>query len=173
MERNLADKASSSSERINSLIKDLTWDDMMICHDARLELVKIGAPAVDYLVQAMADHGRKAWVRWEATKTLGEIADPRALEALIDSLEDKNFDIRWMAAKSLVPFGGQTVKPILERLIRRPESAWLRLSAHHVFRDLSGTDLAEALKPVIDAIDSNDPAVQIPVAAKKALDLIT
>lgn len=160
----------SGSQTIDKLIDQLTCDDMAMCREARHQLVAIGSPAVDSLIAAISGHGHKEWVRWEATKALGEIADPKAIEPLIDRLEDKNFDIRWMAAESLVPFGQAVFGPLLRRLIERPQSSWLRLAAHHVMRLASDQKTREIVKPVLEAIESNDPAPQIPHAAKSALD---
>ncbi|MFO8011052.1 MAG: HEAT repeat domain-containing protein [Dehalococcoidia bacterium] len=156
--------------RIKELVNDLVCDDIITCQEARRELVTIGKPAVQPLIDAMSNHMNNQWVRWEATKALGQIGDPAATEALIDALEDANFDIRWLAADSLVSVGRGVVPRILQRLIQRPESDRLRLASHHIFRDLPGKDIREILSPVSKAIEGNDPSVEVPMAAREALN---
>jgi len=157
-----------TQRNIDTLVNDLTCDDVLTCQNARRILVDIGEEAVPRLIEAQSD--TREWVRWEAAKALGEIGGPRAMEALLRSIEDEKFDIRWLAAEGLIRVGRPAVKPLLEMLMKRPESIWLQQGAHRVFRDLEHADYREILHPVSLAIESNDPAVQILSAARSALD---
>ena len=67
---------------------------------ARYELVKIGTPAVKYLTALLK--APKEYTRWEAIKTLSQIADPGTLPVLINALENEDFDVRWIAAEALL-----------------------------------------------------------------------
>ena len=153
---------------IDSLIADLTCDQMMKCQDARLKLVAMGSVAVPALVEALLS--RKQWVRWEAAKALSQIGDPASAEALIKALEDKVFDIRWIAAEGLVGIGKDALVPLLKALIGNSDSVWLRGSAHHLLTDMYLDELEEVLKPVITALEGLEPSVTVPVAAEIALD---
>ena len=161
-------KNTETQEKVNALIDDLTCDDVISCQNARRLLVNIGEMAVPRLIEALSD--QREWVRWEAIKALGEIGGPEAVNVLLKALENKRFDIRWLAAEGLIREGKPVAVPLLEELIARPESVWLRQGAHRIFRDLEHTDYQAILHPVSEAIESNDPSVQIPIAAKSALD---
>jgi HEAT repeat protein len=109
---------------------------------ARIALVDIGAPAVPYLIQALEDPESEECARWEAAKALSDIGDPAAAPALINALgQDERFGIRWLAAEGLIALERQGLTPLLEALIQRSDSAWLREGAHHVLRTLAGKGL--------------------------------
>jgi HEAT repeat protein len=88
---------------------------------------------------------------------------------LLGLLEDERFEIRWLAAEGLIRVGRPVVERILQALLERPESIWLRQGAHRIFRDFERADLRDILHPVSLAIESDDPPVRIPVAVEEAL----
>lgn len=161
-------EAAGTQARIAPLINELTCDDVIACQNARRSLVDIGQQAVPSLIGALKD--RREWVRWEAARALGEIGGPQATEALLESLEGDSFEIRWLAAEGLIRAGREVVRPLLGALLEHPDSVWLRQGAHRVFRDFEHADLRDILHPVSEAIESDDPAVRVPVAVKEALD---
>jgi len=156
------------SKRIDSLVAELVCDDVITCQKARRQLVAMGHRAVPSLVKELGS--KKYWVRWEAAKALAQIGDPTATTALIKALEDKEFDVRWLAAEGLINIGREAVVPLLEALIDRPKSTWLRQGAHHVLHDMDRGDLNKVLRPVMSALEDVEPYVEVPVAARKALD---
>jgi HEAT repeat protein len=158
------------SKKIGSLINDLVCDDVITCQKARRQLVAIGHRVVPSLVKALGS--KKYWVRWEAAKALTQICDSTATAALIEALEDKEFDVRWLAAEGLINIGQNAVVPLLEALIENSKSTWLRQGAHHVLHDMNRGDLDEALRPVMSALEDVEPSVEVPVAARKALDTL-
>jgi HEAT repeat protein len=155
-------------KKIDSLIADLVCDDVITCQKARRQLVAMGHKAVSFLVKELGS--KKFWVRWEAAKALGQIGDPTATAALIRALEDKEFDVRWLAAEGLINIGQKAVVPLLTALIDNPKSTWLRQGAHHVLHDMERGDLNKVLRPVMIALEDVEPYVEVPVAARKALD---
>jgi HEAT repeat protein len=157
-----------ASRKIDSLIADLVCDDVITCQKARRQLVAMGHKVVPSLVKELGN--KKFWVRWEAAKALGQIGDPTATAALIKALEDKEFDVRWLAAEGLINIGLQAVVPLMEALIDSPKSIWLRQGAHHVLHDMDRGDLNKVLRPVMLALEDVEPYVEVPVAARKALD---
>ena len=141
---------------------------------ARLSLVDIGSPAVPYLTEALRDSDSEECVRWEAAKALSDIGDPAGAPALIDVLgQDELFGIRWLAAEGLIALGRNGLVPLLEALIQRSNSAWLREGAHHVLRILAGRGLYVYVAPVLTALEDVEPAVQVPPAARAALDALS
>jgi hypothetical protein len=150
-----------------ALLDDLTCDDIIRCQKARRALVAIGHAAVPSLVKGLGS--KKAWVRWESAKALGQIGDPASIAALIRALQDDEFDVRWLAAEGLVAIGKKAVVPLLKVLIGKPDSIWLREGAHHVFHDMDRTGLDGILQPVMSALEDMEPSLQVPVAADNAL----
>jgi hypothetical protein len=159
-----------ATKNIDSLITDLVCDDVILCQKARRQLVVMGHKAVPSLVKALGN--KKYWVRWEAAKALAQIGDPTATAALIKALEDKEFDVRWLAAEGLINIGREAVAPLLEALIDNPKSIWLWQGAHHILHDMNRGDLDKVLRPVMKALEDVEPYVEVPVAARKALDTL-
>jgi len=150
------------------LINDLTCEDIIRCQKARRSLVAIGHTAVPSLIEALGSD--KNWVRWEAAKALSRIGDPAAIDALMKGLENKEFDLRWLAAEGLITIGKKAVEPLLTTLIHNPITIWLREGAHHILHDMDRGDWNELLKPVMIALESTQPSLEVPIAAKRALD---
>ena len=159
---------------IRALMDALCDRDTLKRHRARLLLVDIGSPAVPYLVQALEDPDAEECVHWEAAKALSDIGDPLAAPALIGILgQDEHFGIRWLAAEGLIALGRTGLVPLLNALIQRSDSAWLREGAHHVLRILAGRGLYAQVAPVLTALEDIEPAVQVPPAARAALDALS
>lgn len=153
-----------------ALVAELACDDVIRCQKARRSLVALGHEAVPPLVEALSSE--KKWVRWEAAKALSQIGDPAATEPLVRALNDKEFDVRWLAAEGLITVGKNAVVPLLRALIDNPQSIWLRRGAHHVFHDMDRGDWGEFLKPVMTALEDVQPSLEVPAAAKKAIDIL-
>ena len=159
---------------IRALMDALCDRDTLKRHRARLLLVDIGSPAVPYLVQALEDPDAEECVHWEAAKALSDIGDPLAAPTLIDILgQDEHFGVRWLAAEGLIALERDGLVPLLNALIQRSDSAWLREGAHHVLRILAGRGLYAQVAPVLTALEYIEPAVQVPPAARAALDALS
>jgi HEAT repeat protein len=166
-------KASVSAEtlsKIKPLIADLRSNDGAVRREARRTLVFIGKPAVDLLIPLLK-HPEDD-VRWEAVKTLAEIADSRAASDLVALLMDRNFGVRWLAAEALITIGRDALKPLLEKLTEHPESSWLRRGALHVLHDLTkrAADLKEGVGPLITSLEGFESEIGCLGQAYIALD---
>jgi len=135
--------------------------------DARDYLVSMKEKAVPQLTEALESDNQ--WVRWEAAKALSKIGDPVAAQSLINALEDKMFDVRWIAAEGIIAIGRKALIPLLSALTKRGDSLWLREGAHHVIHDLMREDLKAVFGPVLDAIEKPEGKLAVPLAAEKAL----
>jgi HEAT repeat protein len=166
---------------VNQLVKNLASKDGMLRVKSRHALVSIGEQALQPLTDAMSSKDES--VRWEATKALGQIAAKTisqestqkvyqtAVTKLVESLDDKNFDVRWLAAEGLVAVGERAVHPILEALIRNSDSLSLREGAHHVFHDLvHRAHLESQLMPIINALEDLNSPVEVPFVARSLMD---
>jgi hypothetical protein len=152
---------------IASLIVDLDSPDGLVRVKARKSLAAVGGRAVNPLVDKLVS--KQEWARWEAAKTLGQIRDVKAMVALIKALEDKLFDVRWLAAQGLIAMGREVTVPLLRALVKSPDSRWLQEGVHHVLHDLYKGKLAVILQPVITALESFEPSIEAPLAAEEAL----
>jgi len=170
-EADLDETIEATPEMISSLMSRLRDKDGQVREKARLSLVYIGEPAVAPLIDALSD--RRKNLRWEAARALSDIASSTAVPALVTALQDKDFDVRWLAAQGLIAIGCEAVVPLLEALLEYSDSVWLRQGAHHVLHDLEDDELEKILEPVMAALESLDPEVEVPLAAKVALYSLT
>jgi hypothetical protein len=181
-------KKSQSTEKnpttIESLIAGLADKSSETRRSARNSLIAIGEPAVPALIVALAHRSRL--VRSEAAKALGQIRAPISTHALVKALGDKDFDVRWLAAEGLIAIGKESLVPLLKELVQNSEYPWLRDGAHHVLSHFARSDtniehhdlshpihrsnLSELLKPLVLALEGFEPSIEVPWAAKKALD---
>jgi len=152
---------------VDSLVADLGCNDVWKCRRARRALVAMGESAVQPLLDTLLH--RKGWARWEAAKALSQIDGFVATEALVQCLDDRSFDVRWIAAEGLIPRGNEALLPLLRKLIDRSDSSWMREGAHHVLHDLTDKDAREMARPVIAALEDVEPSLEVQIAASALL----
>jgi hypothetical protein len=112
------------------------------------------------------------WVRWEAAKALSQIGNPVSIQALLKALSDKRFEVRWLAAEGLIRIGHKAIVPLLETLVKHSDSYWLREGIHHVLHDISKGKFGKILRPVLVALEGTEPSLEVPLAARTALDAL-
>ncbi len=134
--------------------------------EARQALVRMGNAATPALIAALSDTDEI--VRWEAAKALGDIADPAAIEALINALEDE-IDVRWLAGEALIRQGRSCLVPLLRALCSHSPSLELLQGAHHVLHDMWAGSMQSVVQSVLEALKGSDPQLSVPVAASEAL----
>jgi HEAT repeat protein len=161
-----------NTDKINNLIIQLSDKNGQMREKARLALVDIGKEATAPLTSLLTAKDQQT--RWEAAKALGAIADPSAVPSLIASLEDKVFDVRWLAGEALVKIGPECLAALFKALQERTKESFLLEGARHVIkyiiRDNPGAfELKELLKPVVAALEGPVPRVETPGAAQTAL----
>ncbi len=156
---------------LSELMSQLTDHEGPVRERARHALVKIGTPAVPLLIEALTNKNKQ--LRWEACKALGGIKDPKASAPLVGALEDESMEIRWLAAEGLIAVGRHGIAPLLEALVDRSDSIFLRQGAHHVLHALEKEGL---LKPqtmaVLDALRTLEAESAVPLQARKALNAL-
>ncbi len=143
------DKKTEST--IKLLIDKLRSQDGSIRKQARHELVEIGSAAVGELAQNIET--KKHNFRWEIVKTLEQIADPQSAPYMIKLLEDEEFAIRWLAAEGLIRMERDAIKPLLEALIQKSDSVFLREGAHHILYALKDAYISEASDQINDLMN--------------------
>jgi len=80
---------------------------------AREWLVALGSVAARHLAKALTDD--REYVRWEAANALADIRDTESAVDLVKSLEDPEFDIRWLAAEGLIARRRDSLKALIAR----------------------------------------------------------
>jgi HEAT repeat protein len=157
------------------LVAALSSDNDLTRQRARSNLVRIGEPAIGALIEALEMGDEMA--SWEAAKALSQIGSPKSVQALVQALENEQFSIRWLAAEGLIKVGQAGLEALLQALVNRPSSTWLREGIHHVLHDLIDRGvldrpMSEQVAPVLAALDSIEPTIAALVAAKKALQTL-
>ncbi len=135
---------------------------------AREALVALGKPAVAPLVDALSDRNRQ--VRWEAAKALACLGDPSAARALAVALGDERIGVRWLAAEALIALGRDALEPLFRALLEPGNADPLAEGAHHVLHVLAKKKGGQWLTPVVEALDSYQPGIAVPMAAYRALE---
>lgn len=163
-------KAPPSSTRLESLMGMLAGKDGVTRQKARKLLAALGISAVASLTRALLNSGSRQ-LRWEAAKTLGAIADAGTMPALVQALEDRDADVRWLAAEALRRFK-KAAWPLLLRAViaSGPDSVSLRQGAHHVLRNQKATGFNELLATLRRALESNAGQEAAPSAAYDVLE---
>ncbi len=123
-----AESQNNDSNDINSLVTALKNENPEISEQAAKALSKIGAPAVESLIEALkysrisdypalerweAAKYDRADVRWRAARALGEIGDVRAVEPLCAALDDDDGRVCLLALEALVRIGDKRSIPCL------------------------------------------------------------
>lgn len=130
-------------------------------------LVRLGPAAVPALVESSTSSS--PWMRWQCIRALGNIRDLRALPVLVRALADADQSVAWMAAKGLVPFGRQSVGPVLRLLMSAPVTPWLIETSSYVLRNQRDPSLKSYLKPLIQHMHGVGFQVGTILYAQKAL----
>ena len=102
-------------------------------------LEAIGEPSVTSLIAVLRSHSVSA--RQEASVTLGRIGDPRAVEPLLDAVQDKDWDVRRNAATALVTMYGAGRIDEVQRAAILSKRDLLIAPRTHRFKHSDSTDL--------------------------------
>jgi HEAT repeat protein len=164
----------SDAASVEQLLVELHSHNWKLREGARWQLESLHDTALFPLMDALNE---KDWhVRWEAAKALRDIADARAAPALVKSLRDRRFGVRWLAAEGLISMGEGSLPALLDALVHQGDSILIRDGARHVLRELLGHhmrgDVESLVRPVFEALEDIEPSVEAPVAARRALQAL-
>jgi hypothetical protein len=157
-----------SAADLPALIAALASPDGVERERARGALVALGEPAVAPLVRALSDQDRQ--VRWEAANALACLRAPSAADALVAALGDERIGVRWLAAEGLIALGHHALEPIFKALVEPGNATSLGEGSHHVLHVLAKNKGGQWLAPVVEAIDSHESGIAVPLAAFRALE---
>ena len=135
-------KPRDDTEKASYLIAKKEWD----------ELAKLREPAVGLLIEALKDKDED--VRKHAATALGEIGDERALQQLIQALNNE-WGVQSEVAKALGKIGEPAVEPLIQALEDRDEN--LRSGAAMALGNIGD---ARASAPLIEALKDENRDVR-------------
>lgn len=135
-------------------------DDSDACWDAVNALGKVGAPAVEPLIEALKDRGRDPTARRLAGAALGSVGAP-ATEALTEALTDSDETVRRWAADAFIKIEDpRAVEPLIQAL--KDESFAVRTAAAKALTPLRDP---RAVAPLIEALrNDRENSVQVEAA---------
>jgi len=178
---------NENARDIELLIADFSSDNAKIRERARDKLTNMGSQAIADLTRTLRSPAK--WVRWEAAKALADMELPEAAHSLVFAMEDRDFDVRWIASDGLTKLGRAGVTPLLKALIEHTDSFTLQQGAHHVLHhllrgeqekrsgahyvisDINETDKA-ILEPLLLSLSEAGASVSAPGVAKNVLDAL-
>ena len=160
----------NSFHSIPELTKDLLSKNFILRKKAREELVEIGEPSLDFLMELGTSKDEK--VRWEAIITIVQIGSNNTLDVLLNALKDDEFSIRWLAAEGLINLGKFVVVPLLQELLNKPDSVFLRRGAHHVLHELRKSGIFNDHYGLVDQLGNEFDHSGITLKVQKTIDSI-
>jgi len=112
-------------------------------------------------------------LRMEAAKIVELIADRRSIPFLINLLDDKEFEIRWIAAEGLIKIGKRSILPLLKSIRDGKSSLIFNKGAHHVLISLLNEDEKSKLTSLLLCLDNaKELGETAPVEASLAIKRI-
>jgi len=138
---------------------------------ARNKLVKMGKTIIPQMHKLLSSENDL--LRMEAAKIIELIADKRSIHSLINMLDDKEFEIRWIAAEGLIKIGRQSILPLIKSIRDGDNSYFHSKGAHHVLNSLLNESEKKKLKPLLLSLDnSGEVGETAPIEASKALTTV-
>lgn len=138
---------------------------------ARGTLVKMGRKILPHMYKLLDSENNM--LRMEAAKIVELIAEKSSIPILINYLDDKEFEVRWMAAEGLIRIGRTSILPLLKS-IRDGKSSFIQnKGAHHILLSLLNDKEKEKVKPLIRSLDDyHELGETAPVEASNAIDTL-
>jgi HEAT repeat protein len=138
---------------------------------ARSTLVRMGKTIIPQLHKLL--DSENGLLRMETAKIVELIADRRSIPILIRLLDDKEFEIRWIAAEGLIKIGRRSILPLLKS-VRDGESSFLHnKGAHHVLLSLLNKNEKDKLTSLLQSLDNaQELGETAPVEASVAIKTI-
>jgi HEAT repeat protein len=138
---------------------------------ARSTLAKMGKTIIPQM-HSLLD-SENGLLRMEIAKIVELIADRRSIPFLINLLDDKEFEIRWIAAEGLIKIGRPAILPLLKSIRDGKSSNILNKGAHHVLLSLLKEDEKIKLSSLLLSLDdAKQLGETAPVEASEAIKII-
>lgn len=99
VERTLSALENPDTAQISTVIQLLAWDDVVA--EARRVLEARADRHVGLLIDAMLDPDTDFAIRRRLPRIIGTLASQRAIDGLVDALEDARFEVRYQAGRAM------------------------------------------------------------------------
>jgi HEAT repeat protein len=138
---------------------------------ARNTLVGMGKTIIPKLHKLL--NSENGLLRMEAAKIVELIADRRSIPFLINLLDDKEFEIRWIAVEGLIKIGRRAILPLLKSIRDGKSTFIFNKGAHHVLLSLLKEDEKNKLPTLLLSLDDvQELGETAPVEASEAIKTI-
>jgi hypothetical protein len=149
------------------LVRALAKDRDMLHIAAQHALNELGRNAEEALAAALFHPD--AHIRWHAARTLGQIGDPRAVDALAEGLRDSKQAVRWTSARVLAALEAPAIPAILRVLASHPVDEPLRRAAYHALHAMPTAQCQAYLAPLLSLLRSPGSGLTSSAMAKQML----
>ena len=138
----------STNELENALtqLRDPDWN---IRHTAARELIEIGLPAVEPLIQLLDEED--SFLRGQAAVCLGRIADATAIEPLIARFGDSYPAVREEAVRAVGFIGAEAVQPLMAKI--NDKTPFVRKCVIQALAAIQDVSARDALQEIADNMD--------------------
>jgi HEAT repeat protein len=154
---------------LNVVFDDRDYQKM---HNARLSLVRMGKTIIPQLHKLVKSENSQ--IRLEGAKLIQIAADRRSVPVLIFLLDDKEYDIRWIAAEGLIRIGRKSIVPMLKAVSGGKTTLFSNQRVHQVLSSLLSEEEKNKLESLMQSLEDyhglNETA---PVEALRALKILT
>jgi HEAT repeat protein len=160
-------------DNLISLIKELLYSTNSVKKlAARSELVRMGKIIIPQLHMLL--DSKNGLLRMEAAKIVELIADKKSIPFFINLLDDKVFEIRWIAAEGLIKIGRRSLLPLLKSIRDGKSSLIFNEGAHHILQSLLKKAEKTKLKSLLLSLDnSRELGETAPVEASIAINTMS
>ncbi len=135
---------------------------------ARNTLVKMGKTIIPKMHKLL--DSENGLLRMETAKIVELIADRRSIPIFIGLLDDKEFEIRWIAAEGLIKIGRRSILPLLKSVRDGKSSYFHNKGAHHVLNSLLKESEKTKLRSLLLSLDdAHELGETAPVEASIAI----
>lgn len=151
---------TAAETALDSLLNDLLEGDFQQRWQTMKGVMDLGEIVIAPLLTLVQDEDLDWEVRWFAARALGQFPKPVVLQSLVDLLtRTQDPDLRAIATTALAQFGNDGIAA-LTQLMQNPQHRLLAVQT------LATMHHGEALPPLLEAAQANDPAVrQVAVTA--------
>ena len=155
-----------------SLIKELLYSNNSVKKiAARSDLVKMGKSLIPQLYKLL--DSQNGLLRMEAAKIVELIADRKSIPFFINLLDDKVFEIRWIAAEGLIKIGRRSIVPLLTSVRDGKSTLIFNEGVHHVLLSLLKEKEKNKLTSLLLSLENaKELGETAPVEASEAIKTI-
>jgi hypothetical protein len=138
---------------------------------ARKTLVRMGKSIIPQIHKLLVTEN--SLLRMEATKIAELIADRKSIPFFINLLDDKVFEIRWIAAEGLIKTGRRSILPLLKSVRDGRSSILFNNGVHHVLIRLLNENEKGKITSLLQSLENTSELGETaPVEASIAISTI-